>query len=422
MPHILSRIAADFLSLSTSGKLFRLHMGLLAAAGFWLLIPATIHAEDEKAPVSTVSTANNTTPPTPEEPHVFLNEGFGSYFSVYSYDPKSAAYVVNLGITLARWFENELKWDATSSNRPIRVELIPRVEATWTEPYRLNSNAGQMTLWIRWGNDTNWETFTRALAHAYLARVFQVNGSSQPVDAVPTWLIAALARELIVQTQPALLDAWTREAIQQQPLPLETFTDEKARPSFAPVLISDEKFSLQAFWFWRHLRREVAPQSGMIMALAKGNSLENILTLAKPNIWKNPDQKNLWWPIAYQQILRERTPTSMTLAESREYLADAARFVFSLDGVDKRLLAPELIAIRDIPAVKPEVARRQRLLKINISRANIVWHNAWRSYGVFLENFPTADEATLHKLWAAAQADAADATILEHEINRVLGE
>lgn len=391
---------------------------------FFLFVFLTQHAPCIRAADTTETTTGDTEILETTEPDVVFNEN--NRFTVYSYDIRSASAAANAAANMAKWFEDELRRPDALGGKRIRVELVPAARAAFAGSYAINDNAAQVTLCIRWGKNTERDAMHFALAHAYLTRLIQNCGVLEtPSAKVPDWLVCALARETEAQMRPALLENWTRQAADRAIPPLELFTLETLHGHFAPVQPGSPDYPAHAFWFWRHLRRKFpdhATQRELILALAGGQTLETFLEKKIPSVWKDPNRKTLWWPVSLTQIIRERTTPAMTMREAREYLAEAANFVFAPDGTDKRFSPPELIALRNVPAVKTEVLERRRRLRIDIARANPVWHNAWRAYGVFLEEFGNekTPDAELLKRWDEARAEIAAAAVLETEANNAL--
>ncbi|MDR2844945.1 MAG: hypothetical protein LBV28_02500 [Puniceicoccales bacterium] len=344
-------------------------------------------------------------------------------FRIYSYDALSASYVTALAEYLEKWFVRELRWTAPHGDRRVRVELIPAADAIGPDAYRINDSAGQISLYVRWAHDTDWDVLAYSLSHALLARAFQAQGAPAPVGAVPRWLIAACAGEL-ASRDTAILDEWTRRALETAPMPLAAL--DAGPPAGAVTRPESAEFRRQAFWFFRHLRRECAGMrhapTAPIVALARGQKLDAVLETLFRDTWRDADQRALWWPAGYTQLIHERAMPAFSMQTSREKLADATDFVFAPTGADQRFSPLEIIGLREqFPVVRTVVGQRLHQFRFDILRVNPVWHNAWRAYGVFLEKFSDANESTLRKLWEEAQREIEQAGALEEEIKRTLG-
>ena len=59
-------------------------------------------------------------------------------------------------------------------------------------------------------------------------------------------------------------------------------------------------------------------------------------------------------------------------------------------------------------------------LRREILRQNPVYHNAWRTFGTWLEKFPTAKPEELAALWAQYQQERQAAEELRREIDAAL--
>ncbi|MDR2429525.1 MAG: hypothetical protein LBD14_01255 [Puniceicoccales bacterium] len=361
-----------------------------------------------------------------DAPRVTLTET--AWFDVFSYDTMSASYVAGLCSLLERWFFSEFRWAPPPGGRRVRVELLPVVaDGRQEAPYRIDDSAGGVTLYVRWGRDTDWDALTVALSHAFLTRVFQAQGVKAPVAAAPWWLVAACSREVAQRSKPALVEHWAGLARVMAPVPFVEFADESPRGGPRGFGAVPGGRLQQAFWFWRHLKGEFSarriPPAALLAGLVGGEGLEAILARHFPDVWKDADRRALWWPVGYARLVNERGVVTFSMKESREYLADATAFIFAPEGEDRRFAPGELVALRHLDVVREEIRRRHWRLKLDILHANPVWHNAWQSCGVFFEGFASKrmEDAELARLWEFARAEIVAATALESEVDGAIG-
>ncbi len=391
----------------------------LLCSSLTLLFLGGISFAEETAPAagSAPATAKENAPP----PLVFRQAGG---FSIVSYDAISADHLAGQCNNLLNWFSGQFRWPDPLQPYDIRVDLVPPFEAGWPGPYQIKVAPTRINVQIRWGKDTRADDLQRALIHALLARLYQHFGAPQPDVNVPSWLVLSSQKDFSTRQQPALLELWARQARNCPTPEFSQFTEEKPRPAGAPVTPASTAEELQAFWFRRVLSQEpklAAPE--LLRNLARGHPLRQLLAQNLPEeVWDTPARRALWLPVRYQQAIRAGAVPTFSMQESREYLRDIQRFVFPVEGKPSVLDPAGLLAQRDREDVRAEVFRRLAKLRIDIARANPVWWNAWHSYGLFLEQFPSASESDLRQLWQLTQADSQDARQLENAIRQALNQ
>jgi hypothetical protein len=340
------------------------------------------------------------------------------FFEVAAADAVSATFVATLAreleATLAGLFRGILP---TNSDGPrnIRIELLSAKDAPWPEPWRIVEKRGQWLLLLRWAPDTQLDTVRHVLARTLLARLVQNHSGDTAgqghlyAPAFPRWFVEAFLSVSEIRAAPALMGIRALEARDAGPAPLDGLDGAPRR----------------SFWFLLHLQRELIRKgiSGhtFFSGLAAGGSPEEIFARHFPEEAADADRRALWWPTGFTQLTHaRRSGTVLTMRESREYLEKAIAFVFAPAGVDRRFSAEDLPTLSHLPAVQSEVRLRAQRLRRDISAANPVWHNAWQSYGLFLEKFPGGNVKELQGLWKQVQVDVQAARVLEGDVNTVL--
>lgn len=281
----------------------------------------------------------------------------------------------------------------------VRIEVaeVPRFS-----PVEMQVGSGTVLVVVRLGEDLQAPgRAAEAAARAWLARVALAGGKS--ADTSEAWARQALSCEIIAQLRPAMNDYWYREGRQAIPSTLADIVSGKASPQ-------------EAFLFWRALRSALgspAEQAKALIASARGESVLKLLaTLAK-----SPDE---WWLVHRAELLISRSPVSLGLHESAESLADISRFVFDLGHGDELISGPDLVKHRDLPAVKASMQARLSGLRREILRQNPVYHNAWRTFGAWLEKFPDAKPEELAALWKDYQEERKQADELRREVEAAM--
>jgi hypothetical protein len=240
-----------------------------------------------------------------------------------------------------------------------------------------------------------------AAARAWLARVALLAGKS--VDVAEPWARQALACEVVAQLRPSMSDYWYREGRQ-------------AVPSTLADIVAGKAPDREAFLFWRALRHSLgspAEQAKVLIASAHGAAVLKSLAPAG----KSPDD---WWLVQRTELLVSRAPVSLGLSESAESLDDISRFVFDVGQGDELIAGKDLAKHRELPAVKASIQARLTGLRREILRQNPVYHNAWRTFGAWLEKFPSAKPAELAVLWADYEQERRQAEELRREIEAAM--
>jgi len=261
---------------------------------------------------------------------------------------------------------------------------------------------GSVLLFLRLGSPQEApERAALAAAQAWLARAALAGGRS--ITGIEPWTRQALVCEVLTQLRPSLNDFWYREGRREIPAPLED-------------IVAGRAPDREALLFWRALRRTLgrpAEQAKGLIASAHGQPvLERLAALAK-----SPEE---WWLLQRAELLLSREPVSLGLRESAESLDDITRFVFDLGAGDVLVSGADLPKHRALPAVRLSVEGRLRGLRREVLRQNPVYHNAWRTFGTWLEAFEKASPEELAKLWAQYQEERRLADSLRREVEAAM--
>lgn len=333
-------------------------------------------------------------PPPPEPPRVFFAEPRIATV-VGERQPEVSFAMAHLS-ALDRYLEYVVGAPPPKGSGA-RVELTdvagrPDVES--------RASAGHMMIVVRPGEAQAFaDRCAEAAARAWLGRVSLSAGV--PPSAEP-WLVQALAAETLVQLRPAMADLWLREA------------SVSAAPSFGTLAAGGSSMR-EAFLLWRCLRQELtgAESAAALVEMARGRRLAALLAARS----RDPEA---WWPLRRSELLLSRSPVSLGMRESSEALDDIAAFVFDLGAGDAVFTGPEIVPHRRLAAVKQGVETRLRGLRREIIRQNPVFHNAWRSLGLWLERFQEAEPSELETLWLQFEKERREARALRAEIEAAL--
>lgn len=240
-----------------------------------------------------------------------------------------------------------------------------------------------------------------AVARTWVARTATAGRKS--IGASEGWVRQALACETLVSLRPAMNDYWFREG-------------RRATPALLTEILAGQAPEGEAFLFWRAFRGVLGSldaQTKAIIDSAQGGSAAAVLK----SLGRSPQE---WWLTARAELLISRSPVSLGLRESAESLDDIARFVFDLGAGDVVVSGATLPQHRALPAIRTSLAGRLLSLRREILRQNPVYHNAWRTFGVWLERFPDGTPEELALLWTEYVAERGQADKIRHEVELAL--
>lgn len=220
-------------------------------------------------------------------------------------------------------------------------------------------------------------------------------------EQAPLWAASALATETALSHNSGRLLLLRKQSAKTTPLPLKTL--------FEPHCIAqthklpDEQFRINAFWFYRFLRRK---------ELATWKKFPDFFR----EILKNPyaafpqekdatdDTADLAWATAFFSAIDKCPAGTESLADSQKRFEEACRFNVQIDETEKVVGAGQLIEYRNLLGIKKLAYVRLRELNEKLSTTNPVWHNAFVELGIFLEMIvlreDTSGELREGSVWA----------------------
>ncbi len=332
----------------------------------------------------------------PELPRVYSNET--SLGLVLGHDLSEVGYVAAHCEALDRYLRQVLFMPALPPPKA-RVEILDRAKVSQVTARNFG---GEAFVQVQLGEALGpTQVSAEVAARAWLARVALAAGKS--VDVAPRWVAVALMAETRAMLQPALVDLWYREGRLNVPNTLENILAGRATEG-------------ETFLFWRTMRAELGSSEEQVKALiaaAQGGDITQCLP--KPKVLNEGS-----WQLARTNLLLTRNPVSLGMRESKESLDDMAHFVFDLGEGDVVLTGPQAVTHREAPGIKSAMGARLTALRREILRQNPVYHNAWRAFGAWLENFSSAKPEELQKLWDDFLKEREAAEVLRREVDGVL--
>lgn len=332
----------------------------------------------------------------PVLPRVYQNDS--ALGLILGHDLTEVGFVAAHCEAVDRYFQQILFLPALPPPRA-RIEILdPQDEASIS----VRNFSGEVFVQVQLGKGMDPSKLaTEVAVRTWLGRVALAGG--KPLDISPLWLQRALMGEARVLLRPALLDLWYREGRAKSPDTLENILAGRATDG-------------ESFIFLRTLRAESgssALQGKMLIAVAQGADLNQCLPKEKPLTEAS-------WQMSRANLLLTRNPVSLGMRESAEALDDMARFVFDLGQGDLILTGPQAVENRERVGIQKGMAARLASLRLEILRQNPVYHNAWRAFGAWLENFPQAKPEALNQLWEDFLRERLAAEALRREVEAAL--
>ncbi len=329
-----------------------------------------------------------------EPPRVFLNDTHLA--NVYGEKLTEVSYVAAHCEALYRY----LQFTIGMPELPPPVARIEIADLKNNAEVQVRLAGGQVLVVMRMqSGDLAPQRCAEAAATAWLARAAVAGG--KPVDAAEPWTKQLLVTESLALLRPALVDLWFREGLTE---PVASVAD----------ILQGRAPDREVFLFWRALRREGRLTNNsevyrLLINAAQGQSVSKFLA----TLTKDPEA---WWLLHRAELLHSRPAVSLGMSESAKALDDMSRFVFDIGQGDVVLSGPELVAHRQMSAIKTGMETRLTNLRREILRQNPVYHNAWRLLGLWLERFATATPAELDKIWADYLIERTVAEELRREV------
>ena len=198
----------------------------------------------------------------------------------------------------------------------------------------------------------------------------------------PLWAASALATETAIAHNSGRLLLLRRRSGKTAPLPFEKLVGPRCQNHVSQI--PDDTFQINAFWFYRSLRkRELASWQNF------PNYFRNILQNAAEAFPQKKDAAeksvDLTWATAFFSAIDKTPAGTESLADSQARFEKSNRFHVQIGEAEKIISAEALIEYRHSLDIKKLAYIRLRELNEALSSTNPVWHNAFVELGVFLE-------------------------------------
>lgn len=198
----------------------------------------------------------------------------------------------------------------------------------------------------------------------------------------PLWAVSALATETAIAQNTGRFLLLRERSENARPLPTETLFS--SLPASRTKQVPDETFQINAFWFYRFLRRQKLPAWQNFPNYFRG------ILKAPEEAFPRPKEKadsslDLAWATAFFATIERSPAGTESLRKAQKRFEEALSFLVEIENQEKRLQANELAAHYELLGVKKLAYARLRELNEALAQTNPVWHNAFVELGIFLE-------------------------------------
>jgi len=341
-------------------------------------------------------------------PVVLQNE----HFEVDAPDNVSAHTVMNLALGLHTLMAKYLPWP-TSPPSLIQVQLVPAAQADFTAPFIIQpQHDGHRLALVRWSADTKFADVCLALGWVSLESVVSWRDGPSAVDKAPDWMKLAFGKMLEARYKPAVLDAFSAQALQFPALTLsQIMTAHGPYGADLPIL------AINSFWLAKFLDEKCGTpvnDAKLFTALAFGGSPPDTLAATFPGEFEDPRGLELWWEVNYRGLIHERASPVLSMADSRALL-DQMQFVDVPRPGDVALrtrLDDAWVSRKDktVQAALATTILNARELPLKI---NPVYKNAALSLLRVMVDLSGDDDKAFHSDWTQYQADRTDGEAYE---------
>lgn len=198
----------------------------------------------------------------------------------------------------------------------------------------------------------------------------------------PLWAASALATETTITQNSGRFLLLRKRSEKTMPLAPQMLWKPRCRSGVSEL--PDERFRINAFWFYRFLRkRELASWQNFSVYFRE--ILKKPETAFPQDKDASPEIQTLAWATAFFSAIDKTPAGTESLADSRSRFENACRFNVRIGETEKVLNADQLIEHRELLGIKKLAYIRLRDLNSMLSATNPVWHNAFVELGVFLE-------------------------------------
>jgi hypothetical protein len=297
-----------------------------------------------------------------------------------------------------------------SFSSPVFVRVIPAND--WTDPraFRvLVEPGGVVSVRIAWAEPPSEAVLRRALVQGLLLRLAVTKHGVSDRLTAPLWLEQACVGWWRTRADAAQLDALRLES------------GRHAAPALADLLGWQRgggepvEWSTGAVWLLGFLQAEGAKEAewpAFLRRLLGGDEPLAALAACYPGRFASAAERELWWETGWHHLRRMRTLPTLEAAESRMELQALVRFVARANRGETLPTLADLLAHREEPAMKADLARRALALNRIVAALHPFYRNAGLALAELFAGRGTV--AMFEQDWSdAAELEAASVTALD---------
>jgi hypothetical protein len=370
------------------------------------VFPFTAKAESQKQPVkkSRIYTAHT------------------HYFTFTSEDANTVQYLSGLSKEvvecLKRFFTIPKNF-----KYPVFVSVIP--ENRWKSALNFKVKkriTGKISLFIRWNRQTQLDWLIQALTRSFMENwlIWKYDNKNEP-DKLPLWIELALVENVKIRLNPVYKDRLQKKAQSSNMLKLEEILNAES------FFENKEQLAVNSYFFLHFLLSEADTLKEMRQILTeflKGKDTTGIITQWKPHSFKNSQEIELWWAVAYYHMINQSTCPIYSLQMSKKSIEELMQFtILDLSGRIHQLSLIELWEVRDDQIIGELLRGHILFVKENLHQINPVYYNTFLSLGQLFEillHTDTDDRDRFEKFYALFKNDIVTANNLTNTINTLL--
>lgn len=353
--------------------------------------------------------------PELELPEIYHRTSDNHFFEVASLDFNSLQTVTQMAKEMGELGAGY--FTLSNALRPILVQLKPEREVSFKTAYVIRPQVnGEVTVDIKWSEETVFEEVCQALASGFLNRAAIFHFGGEAAAKVPDWMELAFAQLLIGKLRPSYIDH-QREFAMQKPM----LTAEQIMRASAPFSEGQERVGINAFYFLHFLKSELKADAfeRAMLGFLSGYDPLSVVKDHFPEFNSRKDME-LWWAVGFQQIVRSRQGAFYSLRESREWIERLTSITLESESGEERLVGVKLWERRDVAGMDAEILHRLREIKLQIQKINHVYFNALLSLGLSFESLQNGSEQDFYAQYEQFLTDYEEAVLLDSSIQQLL--
>lgn len=294
-------------------------------------------------------------------------------FEVAALDAAVAKIVTNAADEAWRTLATPLALPEAFSS-PVFVRLVPAEDWKDAAAFRVLVEAGGVvSVRIGWNDRTADIVLRRALVQGLLLRLAVAQHGANERLTAPLWLEQACVGWWRTRSDAAQLDAVKLESARLAPPAMADLLGWQRGGGEPTAWVNG------SIWLLGFLQAEAGREGewpAFLRRVLGGDEPVAALAACYPGRFTNSAERELWWETGWHHLRRVRTLPALEAAESRAELEPLTRFVGLRDDRETVFALADVLARRDDPATKAELARRAAALNRIVGALHPFYRNA----------------------------------------------